>query len=469
MVGSRTLRWLWGLLWLCLFGFFCVLWILAVRDRFITEDWINKLADVGNLFGIVAIYLMLFMISFGVRLPIVEKPFGLDRLIRFHKKFGPVVMFCVLIHVALKVFRYSRLVGGSPEDVWDFIVQFTPYSWDLTDNALVIARWAFLILIVAILAAKAGQYFLPFKLWKPLHAMLYLVVPVALLHSIVVGRDMRIFPMTLGWAVMGISWVALFGYRLSYVAARKSQCRWFLESVKEETHDTCTYTFVRHEGPGRFANWLPGQFAIFRYDTGFLGWSEPHPFTLSCAPGEGKICCTAKAVGSFTRNLQTVAPGTPFLCEGPYGVFTPKFRDDAHLICIAGGVGITPFLSIIRYVAKQSLSVKITLIWGNKSKADIIAYEELSQLVKASSWLTVVHVLSEERITDDFLKDVSNDGFFWEEGLVRGIIFEKYITDTHRSQFFLCGPPPMQRFVLEELKRTLKIPRRRVKRELFSF
>ncbi|MEJ5301293.1 MAG: ferric reductase-like transmembrane domain-containing protein [Thermodesulforhabdaceae bacterium] len=469
MVGSRLLRWIWILIWLSLLGFFCALWIFSVKDRLLTEDWIDKLADVGNLFGIIAIYLMVFMMSFGVRLPIIEKPFGLDSLIRFHKKFGPIVVFFVLVHVGLKVLKYSQLVGGRLEDVWDFVVQFYPYSWNLMDNALVIARWTVLILLFAVLAAKAGQYFLPFKLWKPVHAMLYLVIPAALLHSIAISRDIRVFPMTIGWAVLGISWVVLFGYRLSYIATRKAQCRWFLESVKEETHDTNTYTFVRHEGPGRFGNWLPGQFAIFRYDTGFLGWSEPHPFTLSSAPDEGKISCTVKAVGSFTRNLRTVAPGTPFLCEGPYGVFTPNFKKDAHLICIAGGVGVTPFLSIIRHIAKKSLPVKVTLIWGNKSKADIIAYEELSQLVKSSSWLTIVHVLSEQRITDELLGEVKDDGFFWEEGFVRGVIFEKYITDLRGTQFFLCGPPPMQRFVLDELKRTLKIPSRKVKREFFSF
>lgn len=469
MVGSRVLRWLWGLVWIFLFGFFCFIWWIAVKDRFIIENWIDKAADVGNLFGFIALFLMVFMTSIGVRLPLLEKPFGLDRLIRFHKKFGIVVFFMVIAHVALKVFKYSQLVGGKTEDVWDFIAQFSPYTWNLTDNSLVIARWALLFFIVAVFFAKAGQYFIHFKLWKPFHSLIYVVVPAALLHSFLIGSDIRLFPMIVGWGFLGLVWTILLLYRFSYVAARSSECRWFLESVRQETHDVHTYTFVRHEGPGRFCSWRPGQFALFRYNMGFLGWSEPHPFTLSCAPGEGKISCTVKAVGPFTRHLQTVAPGTAFLCEGPYGIFTPKFKEGSHLVLIAGGVGITPFLSMIRYVAKNNIPIKITLIWGNKTKDDIIAYEELSQLTRTSSWLKIVHVLSNQRITEEFREAVSNDGFYWEEGYVKGFIFEKYIEDFRNAQFFLCGPPPMQTLVLEELKRSLGISPRRVKREFFFF
>ncbi|MCX7822962.1 MAG: ferric reductase-like transmembrane domain-containing protein [Syntrophobacterales bacterium] len=469
MVGNRLLRWLWVLVWICLFGFFCFLWGSVVKDRFIAESWIDKIADLGNLCGIIALYLMVLMTAVGIRFPILEKPFGLDRLIRFHKKFGIVVILFVMAHVASKVFKYSQVVGGRTEDVWDFIAQFSPYTWNLTDNALVIARWALLILIIAVFFAKAGQYVVPFKLWKPFHGLVYLVTPAAILHSFLIGSDIRIFPMIIGWGGLGVLWLILAGYRFSYIAGRSHECRWFLESVRQETHDTHTYTFVRHEGPGRFCSWYPGQFAIFRYNTGFIGWSEPHPFTLSCAPGEGKISCTVKAVGSFTRRLQTIAPGTPFLCEGPYGIFTPRFKEGAHLIFIAGGVGITPFLSMIRHVAKNNVPVRVTLIWGNKTKEDIIAYEELSHLAKTSSWLKVVHILSAQRITEEFWKDVENDGFFWEEGFVRGGILEKYITDLNNTQFFLCGPPPMQRFVLEELKNTLRISPRKVKREFFFF
>lgn len=469
MVGSRMLRWLWVLVWISFFGSICFLWGIVVKDRFLSENWIDKAADIGNLSGIIALFLMVFMTFLGARIPVIEKPFGLDRIVRFHKKFGVIVVFFVVIHVILKVFKYYQIVGGKTEDIWDFVAQFSPYTWNLADNALVVARWALLAFIIAIFFAKAGQHFISFKLWKPFHLLVYLVVPSVFLHSSLIGSDVRVYPMVVGWGGLGLLWLLVLAYRFSYVATRNYECRWFLESVRKETHDTYTYTFVRYEGPGKFCSWYPGQFAVFRYDMGFLGWSEPHPFTLSCAPGEGKISCTVKGVGSFTRHLPTIAPGTAFLCEGPYGVFTPRFKEGANIICIAGGVGVTPFLSIIRHVARNNVPVRVTLIWGNKTRNDIIAYDELSQLVKTSSWLRIVHVLSEQRLTEDLWQDVADDGFFWEEGMVRGGILEKYITDLKNAQFFLCGPMPMQRKVLEELKRTLGISPGRVKREFFFF
>ncbi len=469
MVNSKLLRFLWIFVGLLGCASICFLWFLTIRNHFLVEPWIDKFADVGNLLGFLSLFFILLMTFLGTRPPVLEKPFGLGRLLRFHKKMAFFVIILIFSHVILKTIKYSQTVGWRTEDVWDFMLQFFPYSWDPGENGLIIGRWALLGVIVGVVFAKGGQYFLPFKIWKPFHFLIHVAGFFMYIHAFLVSPDTRVFPMSIGYYSLFALWIILVVYRFYYLATRKSKRRWFLESIKIETHDTHSCFFIRPEGAGAFSKWLPGQFALFRYKSSLLGWSEPHPFTISCAPdSDGKICCTVKAVGPFSAKLRTMSPGTAFLCEGPYGVFTPNFKKEKRLVFIAGGIGVTPFLSIVRYAIRKEIPTPITLIWGNKTRKDIVAYDELSSIVKSYEHIKVVHVLSNERITEEMLSEVSEDGFFWEEGLVGGAILEKYI-DPKGASFYLCGPPAMQKFVLDELRRVFKISPRKVKRELFYY
>ncbi|MBW1974028.1 MAG: ferric reductase-like transmembrane domain-containing protein [Deltaproteobacteria bacterium] len=424
----------------------------------------RKIGTIGSLFGYISLYLFVLTTFVAVRLSLLERAYGLNNLIRFHRKVGPFVVICVIVHAILKIWAYSLSTGETWS--WDFAFQFFPYTWDLKENAFILARWALLIMITSVAVAQVGRIILPFRFWKSLHLAMYWVVAAGFLHAIAVSSTIQTFPVLGMWAILAALWTSAAGYRLNYLKVRTKNQRWILESVQYETYDTHTCRFIRRGDPGSFSSWAPGQFALFRMKSKLWGWSEPHPFTLSCIPGEGVICCTVKGVGNFSKRLRTAHPGTEFLCEGPYGVFTPDFTKEKKLVFIAGGIGVTPFLSMIRYAVHNNLPVTIDLIWGNKAKRDIIAYSELSRYVKKFPGLRVVHVLSEQKITEKLLEETSSDGFFWEQGFVSGAILKKYV-DPDGASFYLCGPAPMQRFVLKELNEVFGVSRRRVKRELF--
>ncbi len=465
MLGSKLLR----LFWYCLLVFFLcfilLVWGFVNANFLLHAPFAQKIGYVGNLFGFLTLYLFVILTVIGVRLPLLEKAFGLDRLIRLHKNVAPLAIIFASIHAICRIIVYAKLRGEGWD--WDFAFQFFPYSWDIGENALILARWALLLLIFCSLTAQAGRFMVPFRIWKPTHAIVYYVVAAGFVHAIVVGRDVRTSPLIVVWGMLFLAWMFCTSFRFKYLSTRAERFTWILEGVDYETHDVHTCRFIRQGDPGTFKTWKPGQFALFRMKSKLWGWSEPHPFTLSCLPEPGKLCCTVKGVGSFSRKMRIARPGTKFMCEGPYGVFTPNFEKEKKLVLIAGGIGITPFLSIIRHVFKHNLSVSIVLIWGNKSKKDIVAYSELSRLVRSSERLKVVHVLSDQKITDKLIKETEKDGFIWEQGLVSGPLIKKHIGGTSDASFYLCGPPPMQRFVLSELKTTLGVSPRKVKRELF--
>jgi predicted ferric reductase len=238
--------------------------------------------------------------------------------------------------------------------------------------------------------------------------------------------------------------------------------------VEKENEDT---TSIYFSGPDmeRFKNRKPGQFAsirVFQDNT----WSAPHPFTLSCAPGDETLRMTIKKSGAFTSTIPDIAPGTPIQCTGPFGQFCKDIGTSKEIVMIAGGVGITPFLSVLRHFRDTGADNEITLFWANKTPGDAFAAKELEELT-TSLRLHVVHVFS--RVTaedqppaptfDDGRPGKTSYGFgrLNQEMLLRHI---KYM----EASFYLCGPPPMQEAVLAELSQCGVEPGK-VEKEAFVF
>ena len=157
------------------------------------------------------------------------------------------------------------------------------------------------------------------------------------------------------------------------------------------------------------------------------------------------------------------------LCEGPYGVFCPDGEKEKNLVLIAGGVGVTPFLSSIRHILRAVPDARITLLWNNRTRADVFADEELRGLTE-HKWLRVVHVLSREEAKEEAAERPPSGetfpGVFTEHGHVTAGILERHV-NPEGACFYLCGPPKMQRFVLGELRTAFGVRASQVQRELF--
>ncbi|MEJ2699686.1 MAG: hypothetical protein P8Z70_08515 [Desulfuromonadales bacterium] len=130
---------------------------------------------------------------------------------------------------------------------------------------------------------------------------------------------------------------------------------------------------------------------------------------------------------------------------------------------IAGGVGITPFLSQLRHIRLAASDVQVTLIWGNKTRRDIIAGDEFHALTRRVP-LKIVHVLSRE--PDGPLE--GSDRIAYERGHIDQDILKRHIEEPAAS-YYLCGPEPLQEVVLRHLHEAFGIPRVQVRRELFFF
>jgi predicted ferric reductase len=237
---------------------------------------------------------------------------------------------------------------------------------------------------------------------------------------------------------------------------------WKVLKTEPENYDT---TSLYLEGDDeRFKKRRAGQWVsirILRDD----GWSEPHQFTISCAPEDQILRLTIKKAGPFTSSIQALKGGTPLKCQGPFGVFCRDIDTKEAIAMIAGGVGVTPFLSVLRHFRNIHAKNRAKLFWTNKTINDVFASNELNEMTKELN-LTIVHTISREKGTDKYFQpDFPN--VLYVPGYATREVLQKHV-DFPRTSFYLCGPPKMQDSVVGELG-ACGVDPESVERENFSY
>lgn len=198
------------------------------------------------------------------------------------------------------------------------------------------------------------------------------------------------------------------------------------------------FTFRRVDA-GAFPFFRAGQYVSLQGQVGESLVSRPYSIVSSPRQAlANQLVLGVADAGFFSGWLNREAkPGDRFRMTEPAGEFHYEtLRDHKQIVCIAGGSGITPFLSMARSMAEGDEPYQMLLFYGARDQAHLAYREELDHL--AQKGLRVVYVLSDEEVP----------GF--EHGFVTASLLEKY-TDIRQASFFLCGPQAMYRFVDEQL------------------
>jgi len=241
---------------------------------------------------------------------------------------------------------------------------------------------------------------------------------------------------------------------------RKNVCT-VIKVVPENQEINSLYLQTPDEG---FGVRKAGQYATIRTMRP-EGWSEPHPFTISGAPEDPFIRMTIKQEGAFTRAIPNLKPGDTVKCLGPFGVFCRDIDARPAIVMIAGGVGITPFLSVLRHFRNNQAGNAVILFWANKGKDEIICLDEIRSMTRELN-LTVIHALSRDENAPGY-NDPAYPRVIYEKGRLNPEVFKRHGVHAGLA-FYLCGPPPMMESVLSDLNQ-LGIPPEALEREKFSW
>jgi ferredoxin-NADP reductase len=210
--------------------------------------------------------------------------------------------------------------------------------------------------------------------------------------------------------------------------------------------------------PDKEVKYLPGQYFYFTLPK--LDFPDPRGttrhFTLSASPTEvGYLRNTTRIreQSGYKNTLNALPVGSVIDGEGPNGTFSLEDNEVGPHIFIAGGIGITPFRSMIKYVADKNLKTQIHLIYSDSTPEEMPFQKELEELTKSHPNIKVQFVFTK---TDGRIDETKIKTYVANWGL-----------EIPKCTWWLCGPPPMVDS-MESILGNLQIPFGKVKVEKFT-
>ena len=299
--------------------------------------------DLPVVLGLVAISTIIFMVVVSSRLRSLTSGLGIERLLAVHRWLGLVVVGLVLTHLAAVVIpnpssiKHLDLLHASPGM-----------------RAATIATIALVLLAVTALLRRRLR--LPYRVWRIVHVVLATAavaggaVHVLLLNNLVQADGMRIW---FAGVTASLVFVLLLRWVLRPLLAGWAGFR--VREVRRESADVSTLVLTSTRGRlfgRRPLHFAPGQFAWLRLRR--WGLFSDHPFTIaSGARADGTVEFTIRHLGDYTRTLGRLSPGARVFLDGPHGSFSVDHTRATGLVLLAGGVGITPMMSMLRTLADR--------------------------------------------------------------------------------------------------------------------
>ena len=403
-----------------------ILW--AAGTDFSTFEY-NFLRQISLLFaslGLVMIFIQFVLVS---RIKRIETGLGLDRMLRWHRFFGRAGLVLLTGHAVLIVtYRITAFGELFP----------TTFIW-----VGVLALIGFMI--TAALASTYRIIGLAYEIWRNIHLLNYLLFPLVLIHVFYhTAEGSALYYL---WILLALSYAGLILYRLYRIIIIRMN-PYEVVDVRQEAKDIWTLEFS-----GRKIDYLPGQFMFVQLlRSGKL--SSAHPFTISNSPTRENLSITPKKLGDFTLSIKDTRVGEKAFIDAPYGVFSFLNYRHEELVFIAGGIGITPFISMLRYIRDKMPEQKVTLFWTNRNEDMLCFRDELEEMEKEMSAFRTILIMSDQPDWEG------------EKGHLSGAMLQGYLETLDQKDFFVCGPPDMTANIVFELKE-LQVPPARIHSELF--
>ncbi|HYM64909.1 MAG TPA: hypothetical protein VES68_00265 [Candidatus Sulfotelmatobacter sp.] len=225
----------------------------------------------------------------------------------------------------------------------------------------------------------------------------------------------------------------IMGNIFSHLVSPNYRFNLYLKNKKKLTNDTFEFEFDKQND----LNFIPGQ---------YMEWTLPHKnadsrgnrryFSISSSPTEKDLTIGVKFYNpssTYKKELLGLQVNGRIIASQVAGSFTMPKKSKAPLVFIAGGVGITPFRSIIQYILDKNLFVNIVLLYTNKTKEDII-YKDVFDKAQENGVKTIYNLTDLEKIPND-----------WNgtKGHITTELIQKEIPDYLERIFYISGPQLM--------------------------
>lgn len=408
------------------------------------NSFYGVMSSLGELAGLVGMIMYALNFVYATRLKFIEDWFGgLNRVYIAHHILGGLAVVLLALH---PLFLMLRSITTSARESALLILphDLTPigalFNTDAPEHYIVLQQWAILFGTIAfigmvILLILTFYIKLPYKLWLFTHKFLGLAFFIAGLHVLFVSSDTSING-PLKYYILGATAIGLAAYiyrtLLGNILIRRYRYR--VDGVKMAGGGVVQIALNPLNIPFTYK---PGQFVFVRFlNTGAHGiTTEWHPFSISSTPQDPYIELSIKALGDYTTTLGNIRPGAIAEVEDAYGRFSYTNFQNKNQIWIAGGIGITPFLSMARNLLADTY-FQIDLYYCVKNASELIEPSKLAEVAQLSQ--------NRFRVIPYITKT---------EGVLTADIIESKSGSLVGKEIFICGPPPMMKALKSQLRK----------------
>jgi ferredoxin-NADP reductase/nitrite reductase/ring-hydroxylating ferredoxin subunit len=240
-----------------------------------------------------------------------------------------------------------------------------------------------------------------------------------------------------------------------------------LEKQKYNENDVMSFKFSKQDiEQKKELDYISGQYAFF--DIGGV-YNDPEGplrhFTIASSPTENFIMISTRIRDTpYKKRLSSLEEEKAKVkVRGPTGKFILHEDYSKPAVLLSGGIGVTPFRSMIKYATDKQLPIKIVMFDSNRDETNILYKNEFDECLKTNKNLKIIYT-----ITGEGQPPLGH----WEgeAGRIDKTMITKYVSEDelNKSIFYICGPPAMLNALQNILNEKLKISKDRVKIEEFT-
>ena len=389
--------------------------------------------------ALIGTYLVLISLLMIARIPWVEKSVGYDKLVAYHRKLGPVVLYLIGFHAVTIVLAYAR---ADQKSYWaELNSLFFEYEW-MKPAFVALALMA----VIGFTSANGLRRKLKYEHWWVIHLVSYAAIALAFMHQILTGSLFIFNDLAKDW------WIGLY----IYTAFAMVMWRFLLPWGRSLRHQLFVDR-VEIEGPGVVSVYMRGKNLdrIHARGGNFFGWRflskglwlGSHPYSLSAIPTSTMMRITVKNLGDHSWALSKLKPGVRVMVEGPYGIMNAQRAIGKKILLVAGGVGITPLRALLQDFPDDA---QVDLIYRVVKADELVLKAELDEIDKSDQIKVHYLIGSPEKFPmkpDDL---------------------EKLVPHISQCDVFVCGPAGLAKIVRHSVE-ALGVPSLKFHNEAFAF
>jgi len=381
-------------------------WFLMESMSFRFFDLNSTTTSFGQITGLLGMILFSLNLILSNRSRFFDRMFGgLHHFYNYHKQLGMLSFCMILFHPLLLMVKY---LTTSVYSAAMFLLPGTNFAVTLG----IIALLLMIVLLVITIYTK-----IKYHIWRFSHKFMVVVFVFAIIHTMLISSDIS-NDMFLRYYILIFAFIGLTlgAYRSFF---RKIFNKDFEFKVVKVIILNNNVAEIEIEPLNKKMEFRSGQFIFIRF-VGVGISSEPHPFSIASFTGDDNLKIVIKSLGDYTSTINRLTPGMLAEVEGPFGSFYENNNSTKKEIWIAGGVGITPFLSMARSIG--NINHNIDLYYCLKNPNEAVLLKELNAISLSNSKFRVLPWYSDT------------------QGYISGEVIEKGSNGLGNTDIYICGP-----------------------------